>query len=68
VHVAVSIALIASMGMALPVSTPPNAMAYARNEFTTRDMVRVSLLISGVGAAAIILGAGWILRLWGILG
>jgi solute carrier family 13 (sodium-dependent dicarboxylate transporter), member 2/3/5 len=67
IHVALSIALIASMGMALPVSTPPNAMAYARNEFTTRDMVRVSLLISGLGAVAIIAGGEWIMRLAGIL-
>ena len=67
IHVAVSIALVASMGMALPVSTPPNAMAYARNEFTTRDMVRVSLLISAVGAAAIIFGGEWIMRMSGVL-
>lgn len=67
VHVAVSIALVASMSMALPVSTPPNAMAYARNEFTTKDMVRVSLLISTLGAAAIIFGGRWIMGLWDIL-
>jgi solute carrier family 13 (sodium-dependent dicarboxylate transporter), member 2/3/5 len=67
VHVAVSIALVASLSMALPVSTPPNAMAYARNEFTTRDMVRVSLLVSALGAAAIIIGGGWIMQLWGLL-
>jgi sodium-dependent dicarboxylate transporter 2/3/5 len=67
VHIAVSIALVASMGMALPVSTPPNAMAYARNEFTTRDMLRVSLGISIAGAAAIILGGGWIMRQFGML-
>jgi sodium-dependent dicarboxylate transporter 2/3/5 len=67
VHITVSIALVASMSMALPVSTPPNAMAYARNEVTTRDMIRVSILISTLGTVAIILGGGWIMRLWGIL-
>lgn len=67
VHVAVSIALVASMSMALPVSTPPNAMAYARGEFTTRDMVRTSLLISGLGTLAIIVGGGAIMRFWGLL-
>lgn len=67
IHIAVSIALVASLSMALPVSTPPNAMAYARGEFTTRDMVRVSLLISGLGALAIILGGRAIMHFWGLL-
>jgi sodium-dependent dicarboxylate transporter 2/3/5 len=67
VHIAVSIALAASMSMALPVSTPPNAMAYARGEFNTRDMVRVSLLISGLGTLAIILGGGVVMRIAGLL-
>jgi sodium-dependent dicarboxylate transporter 2/3/5 len=67
VQIAVSIALVASMSMALPVSTPPNAMAYARNEFTTRDMVRVSFMISTLGVVAIIAGGGWIMRMWGML-
>lgn len=67
VHVAVSIALIASMSMALPVSTPPNAMAYARGEFSTRDMVRVSLVIIAVATVAIIFGGGAIMRFWGML-
>ena len=67
VHAAVSVALVASLGMALPVSTPPNAMAYSRNEFTTRDMVRVSVPISVAGTAAILLGGGWIMRQCGLL-
>ncbi len=67
IHAAVSIALAASMSMALPVSTPPNAMAYARGEIATRDMVRAGLIISGAGVGLILLGGGWIMRLWGIL-
>jgi len=67
VHVAVSIALVASMSMALPVSTPPNAMAYARGEFTTREMVRVSLFISLGGMMLILLGAGFLLRVFGLM-
>jgi di/tricarboxylate transporter len=31
-----SIALAASMSMALPISTPPKALAYASGEVTTR--------------------------------
>lgn len=67
VHIAVSIALVASMSMALPVSTPPNAMAYARGEFTTREMVRVSLFISLAGMILILLGTGLLLRLFGLM-
>lgn len=67
VHVAVSIALAASMSMALPVSTPPNAMAYSQGEFTTREMTRVSLLISGTGVVVIILGGRALMRLVGML-
>jgi solute carrier family 13 (sodium-dependent dicarboxylate transporter), member 2/3/5 len=36
IQVAMSIALAASMSMALPISTPPNALAYASGEVTTR--------------------------------
>jgi len=50
VQAAVSIALAASLSMALPVSTPPNAIAYARGEFTTRDMARVALVVGGLAA------------------
>jgi sodium-dependent dicarboxylate transporter 2/3/5 len=67
VYVAVSIALAASMSMALPVSTPPNAMAYAQGEFTTRDMMRVSLLISGAGVVVIALGGKAIMQWLGML-
>jgi sodium-dependent dicarboxylate transporter 2/3/5 len=67
VQVAMGIALAASMSMALPISTPPNAMAYARGEFTTRDLARVGLIIGGFGALAIIAGGGFIMRFWGIL-
>lgn len=67
IEVGLSIALAASMSMALPVSTPPNAMAYARGGITTLDMLRASILVSGLGALAIILGGGAIMRLWGIL-
>jgi sodium-dependent dicarboxylate transporter 2/3/5 len=67
VQIAMCIALAASMSMALPISTPPNAMAHARGEFTTGEMVRVTLVISIVGAMAIILGGGAIMRFWGLL-
>lgn len=67
VQVAVSIALVSSMTMALPVSTPPNAIAYAKGEFSTGEMARSALLISGLAVALIILGGGFVMRFWGLL-
>ncbi len=38
-----------SLAMALPVSTPPNALAYATNFFETRHMIKAGLWIDLVG-------------------
>lgn len=67
VQAAISIALAASMSMALPISTPPNALAYARGEFTTREMARVALMVSGFAALLILAGGGLVMRFWGVL-
>jgi sodium-dependent dicarboxylate transporter 2/3/5 len=67
IQAAMSIALAASMSMALPISTPPNALAYARGEFSTRDMARMAVIISAVAALFIVLGGRWIMRLWGVM-
>lgn len=66
-QVAMSIAFAASLSMALPISTPPNALAHAKGEFTTRDMVRVGLIVGLVGAALIILGGGLVMRFWRVI-
>lgn len=67
IQAAMSIALAASMSMALPISTPPNALAYASGEFSTRELARVTVLISGMAAGLIIFGGGIIMRFWGVL-
>lgn len=67
IQIAMSVALAASMSMALPISTPPNAMAYGRGEFTTRELLRVTLLVSGAGVLAIVLGGGFVMWFWKIL-
>jgi len=59
---ALAIALAASLSMALPISTPPNAIAYASGEFTTRDLMRVGLIVGIIGAFLIIIGSGLVLR------
>lgn len=43
---AVAVAFAASMAMSLPVSTPPNAIAFATQEITTREMARYGTLMS----------------------
>jgi sodium-dependent dicarboxylate transporter 2/3/5 len=58
VLVAVSIALAACVSMALPISTPPNAIAYASGEIGTRDLARLGL---ATGVIAIV----WILVVLG---
>jgi len=61
VGVGLAIALTASLTMALPISTPPNAMAFARGELAVADMVRVGALIGVLGAALVLVSAWWII-------
>ncbi|MEO9850705.1 MAG: SLC13 family permease [Reichenbachiella sp.] len=41
--------LAASLGMALPISTPPNALAHATGVIETRDMMKVGIVIGLIG-------------------
>lgn len=50
-HILVFLALSASMAMALPISTPPNAIAYSAGTFSTRQMVLPGILIGVAGMA-----------------
>ncbi|MGM0404853.1 MAG: SLC13 family permease [Thermoplasmatota archaeon] len=49
ISVMASIALACSMAMALPVSTPPNAIAYGTEIINIKDMIKYGALISIVG-------------------
>lgn len=42
-----------SLAMLLPVSTPPNAMAYATNYFKTKDMIKAGFVVDVLGFAMI---------------
>lgn len=55
----VAVAFAASLGMALPVSTPPNAMAHASGLIESRDMFKPGTTISivGLGGLALLLFA-----------
>ncbi|TCI04645.1 SLC13/DASS family transporter [Corallincola luteus] len=43
------VAMSASMGMVLPVSTPPNALAYASGKISNGDMAKVGVIVSSLG-------------------
>lgn len=49
-----AIALVSSLGMALPVSTPPNAMAYARGELRAADMAKAGVPVGLLGLGLVL--------------
>ena len=51
----VGVAIASSVGMVLPISTPPNALAYATGLIEQKNMVKVGLI---VGAVSLLLGYG----------
>jgi len=66
VAIAISIALAASSAMALPISTPPNAIAYSQGEIHTKDMAAVGSIIGIAGVSMFILGAEYLITLVGL--
>jgi len=55
------------LSMALPISTPPNAIAYASGEFTTRELARSGIIIGGAATLLIVLFGGAMMKFWGLL-
>ncbi|ETJ03004.1 MAG: DASS family divalent anion:sodium (Na+) symporter [Actinomyces urogenitalis DORA_12] len=55
VTIAVILALACSLGMSLPISTPPNAIAYATGEVMMADMAKVGIIVGVVGTALLVL-------------
>ena len=45
----IAVTFACSMGMCLPVSTPPNALAYASGYIRNKDMLKVGLIVGTVG-------------------
>jgi sodium-dependent dicarboxylate transporter 2/3/5 len=66
VRILLGIALAAGLSMALPVSTPPNAIAYASGEISTRDLLRPGLVLSLLAALLVLLVLGPLLHLAGL--
>jgi len=55
--VIIGVALSASLAMSLPISTPPNAIAYSKGFIRQKDMVIVGIFVGLVGFA---IGYGWL--------
>lgn len=53
---AVIVALASSFAMALPISTPPNAIAFATDMINTKDMMKSGIIIGIVSLALMFLG------------
>jgi len=63
--VTLAVAIAASLSMALPISTPPNAIAYGTGEVGTADMARVGVPITVLGVLLVaVVGVTY----WSILG
>ncbi len=60
----ICIALSASVAMALPVSTPPNAIAYAQGEVSTRDMAVAGSVIGFVATLLIVFFGSAVVSFW----
>ncbi len=60
---AITVAFACSLAMSLPISTPPNAIAFATRAITTRDMARYGTIVSIVGLLLVLLalhGYQWV--------
>ena len=60
------IAIGASLAMALPVSTPPNAIAYSTGELTTPALAKVGLVVGAVGLVLFVFVAPLVWELMGV--
>lgn len=55
-----------SMAMAMPISTPPNAMAHAAGRLENKDMLKAGLII-GIGGIALLYATLYIVQLCGMI-
>lgn len=64
-HLTIIVALACSLGMALPISTPPNAIAYATGEVPVKYMAQVGVLVGLFGTLLLAFAMptllGWLL-------
>lgn len=63
---AVFVAAGSSLAMALPISTPPNAVAMSTGAVKTRDMAIIGILVGGFGWGLFLLCGQWFFNLLGV--
>ena len=59
---AIATALAASCAMVLPISTPPNAIAYGSNELKVKDMVKGGLVIGIISLVVLIIFSKYLIQ------
>jgi sodium-dependent dicarboxylate transporter 2/3/5 len=64
---AVGVALACSLAMSLPISTPPNAIAFATRAVETRDMARYGTIVSVCGLILVLIALQIYERFTGLL-
>lgn len=67
VSAAVFVAIGSSLAMSLPISTPPNAIAFATGEVKVKDMAIVGAIFGVIAWAIFIVAGPWFWKLMGIL-
>ena len=60
----IGISLAASLAMAMPISTPPNAIAYSKGVLTTSDFIKAGTVIGAVGVLLILFFVERIVNFW----
>lgn len=65
--IAAIVAIACSLGMSLPISTPPNAIAYATKEITIPQMAQVGLVVGTVATLLLIFVMPSVWTLMGLL-
>lgn len=48
-YIVLTVTFACSLGMAMPISTPPNALAFGSGFFKTSDMLRMGIIVGAVG-------------------
>ena len=61
----VGVAFTCSLAMPLPISTPPNAIAFSTGDIAVKDMLKVGSIVTVIGVA-LTLTVGW--WWWGLVG
>ncbi len=64
VQLGFAIALCASLAMSLPVSTPPNVIAYSSGEIHTKDFMKTGIIIGIVGGILVITMVSIVTNFW----